>query len=93
MDTFVMLLFALIVVVISLVFATKLIYDKYVLKKGATATGGTADGVGTAATVPAGTATPLVSAGVTAGTRVSEPKEVLSKKVRKGGTLFLKDLA
>uniref|UniRef100_A0A6E8W5R8 Phorbol-ester/DAG-type domain-containing protein n=1 Tax=Anopheles coluzzii TaxID=1518534 RepID=A0A6E8W5R8_ANOCL len=84
MDTFVMLLFALIVVVISLVFATKLIYDKYVLKKGATATGGTADGVGTAATVPAGTATPLVSAGVTAGTRVSEPKEVLSKKVRKG---------
>ncbi|XP_040170996.1 uncharacterized protein LOC120904760 isoform X1 [Anopheles arabiensis] len=92
MDTFVMLLFALIVVVISLVFATKLIYDKYVLKKGATATGGTADGVGTAATVPAGTATPLVSAGVTAGTRVSEPKEVLSKKeailsqVRNGGS-------
>ncbi|XP_035893982.1 uncharacterized protein LOC118504057 [Anopheles stephensi] len=95
MDTFVMLLFALIVVVISLVFATKLIYDKYVVRKGATASG-TADG-GTA-TIPAGTATvggvsPVVGAtGVTAGTRVSEPKEVLTKKdailsqVRNGGS-------
>uniref|UniRef100_A0A182JVM4 Phorbol-ester/DAG-type domain-containing protein n=1 Tax=Anopheles christyi TaxID=43041 RepID=A0A182JVM4_9DIPT len=79
MDTFVMLLFALIVVVISLVFATKLIYDKYVLRKGATV-GGAADG-GTAATVPvAGGATPVVGAGVAAGTRLSEPKEVLTKK-------------
>ncbi|XP_050080194.1 uncharacterized protein LOC126567892 [Anopheles maculipalpis] len=95
MDTFVMLLFALIVVVISLVFATKLIYDKYVLRKGATASG-TADG-GTA-TIPAGTAavggvSPVVAAtGVAAGTRVSEPKEVLTKKdailsqVRNGGS-------
>uniref|UniRef100_A0A182TCA5 Uncharacterized protein n=1 Tax=Anopheles maculatus TaxID=74869 RepID=A0A182TCA5_9DIPT len=93
MDTFVMLLFALIVVVISLVFATKLIYDKYVLRKGATASG-TADG----ATIPAGTATvggvsPVVAAsGVAVGTRVSEPKEVLTKKdailsqVRNGGS-------
>uniref|UniRef100_A0A4Y0B7A3 Phorbol-ester/DAG-type domain-containing protein n=1 Tax=Anopheles funestus TaxID=62324 RepID=A0A4Y0B7A3_ANOFN len=93
MDTFVMLLFALIVVVISLVFATKLIYDKYVLRKGATASG-TADG-GTVP-IPAGTATggvsPVVATGVTAGTRVSEPKEVLTKKdailsqVRNGGS-------
>uniref|UniRef100_A0A182MP47 Phorbol-ester/DAG-type domain-containing protein n=1 Tax=Anopheles culicifacies TaxID=139723 RepID=A0A182MP47_9DIPT len=93
MDTFVMLLFALIVVVISLVFATKLIYDKYVLRKGATASG-TADG-GTVP-IPAGTVTGGVSsvpaAGVTAGTRVSEPKEVLTKKdailsqVRNGGS-------
>uniref|UniRef100_A0A4Y0BF13 C2 domain-containing protein n=1 Tax=Anopheles funestus TaxID=62324 RepID=A0A4Y0BF13_ANOFN len=93
MDTFVMLLFALIVVVISLVFATKLIYDKYVLRNGATASG-TADG-GTVP-IPAGTATggvsPVVATGVTAGTRVSEPKEVLTKKdailsqVRNGGS-------
>ncbi|XP_052897867.1 uncharacterized protein LOC128304697 [Anopheles moucheti] len=93
MDTFVMLLFALIVVVISLVFATKLIYDKYVLRKGATASG-TADG-GTVP-IPAGTATggvsPVAATGVTAGTRASEPKEVLTKKdailsqVRNGGS-------
>uniref|UniRef100_A0A182PGE1 Phorbol-ester/DAG-type domain-containing protein n=1 Tax=Anopheles epiroticus TaxID=199890 RepID=A0A182PGE1_9DIPT len=92
MDTFVMLLFALIVVVISLVFATKLIYDKYVLRKGTTV-GGAADGAAaTAASVPVGTATPVAGAGVAGGTRVSEPKEVLTKKeailsqVRNGGS-------
>ncbi|XP_053670399.1 uncharacterized protein LOC128720730 [Anopheles nili] len=95
MDTFVMLLFALIVVVISLVFATKLIYDKYVLRKGAT-TGGTVEGAaGSAVTgTTASVASPVVSTGVAVavgGTRLSEPKEVLTKKdailsqVRNGG--------
>lgn len=88
MDTFVMLLFALIVLVISLVFATKLIYDKYVLRKGTTtsgtevAGGSTAATPGTAAGAGAGvTGAPSSSSALAAGARLSEPKEVLTKKV------------
>lgn len=97
MDTFVMLLFALIVVVISLVFVTKLIYDKYVLRKGVT--GGSSGVAADAGSVPVSGATSgavssgaSASAAVAGGTRVSEPKEVLTSKkdailsqVRNGG--------
>ncbi|XP_052861238.1 uncharacterized protein LOC128268239 isoform X2 [Anopheles cruzii] len=99
MDTFVMLLFALIVLVISLVFATKLIYDKYVLRKGATSAAGDAAGVTTTTTVTPGIASVVgassvtgTAAALTTGTRASEPKEVLTKKdailsqVRNGGS-------
>uniref|UniRef100_A0A9I3G238 Phorbol-ester/DAG-type domain-containing protein n=1 Tax=Anopheles farauti TaxID=69004 RepID=A0A9I3G238_9DIPT len=95
MDTFVMLLFALIVIVISLVFATKLIYDKYVLRKGATTSGATDGGT---ANVPVGSSPAsgstiaAAAATVGGGARASEPKEVLTKKdailsqVRNGGS-------
>uniref|UniRef100_A0A182MXA1 Phorbol-ester/DAG-type domain-containing protein n=1 Tax=Anopheles dirus TaxID=7168 RepID=A0A182MXA1_9DIPT len=94
MDTFVMLLFALIVVVISLVFATKLIYDKYVLRKGATTGGATEGGPASipAGTAPGSAASSVASATVAGGARASEPKEVLTKKdailsqVRNGGS-------
>ncbi|XP_035788776.1 uncharacterized protein LOC118465021 [Anopheles albimanus] len=95
MDTFVMLLFALIVLVISLVFATKLIYDKYVLRKGTTTSGTEVAGGSTAATpgTAAGvTGAPSSSSALAAGARLSEPKEVLTKKdailsqVRNGGS-------
>uniref|UniRef100_A0A2M3ZL08 Putative cell wall protein rbr3 n=1 Tax=Anopheles braziliensis TaxID=58242 RepID=A0A2M3ZL08_9DIPT len=99
MDTFVMLLFALIVLVISLVFATKLIYDKYVLRKGVTSgtdvagTGSSTTTTSTAAGAAAGvTGVPSSSPALAAGARLSEPKEVLTKKeailsqVRNGGS-------
>ncbi|XP_058054253.1 uncharacterized protein LOC131205946 [Anopheles bellator] len=99
MDTFVMLLFALIVLVISLVFATKLIYDKYVLRKGTTSAASDGVGVTTTTTVTPGigsavgaTSVTGTASALTTGTRASEPKEVLTKKdailsqVRNGGS-------
>uniref|UniRef100_A0A182IJY2 Phorbol-ester/DAG-type domain-containing protein n=1 Tax=Anopheles atroparvus TaxID=41427 RepID=A0A182IJY2_ANOAO len=95
MDTFVMLLFALIVVVISLVFVTKLIYDKYVLRAGVTGAGATAETGSTASGssgVTAGGVPSVPSPAVAGGPRLSEPKEVLTSKkdailsqVRNGG--------
>ncbi|XP_058174330.1 uncharacterized protein LOC131289140 isoform X3 [Anopheles ziemanni] len=101
MDTFVMLLFALIVVVISLVFVTKLIYDKYVLRKGVTGSSGVAAdagsvaggvGVGISGATSGAVSSGASAAAVAGGTRVSEPKEVLTSKkdailsqVRNGG--------
>nr|XP_029721265.1 uncharacterized protein LOC115253542 isoform X3 [Aedes albopictus] len=86
MDTFVMLLFALIVVVIALVFLSKLLYDKYVKKGSVSADGATSPATaaaGTSATVSsiggAGALLPGVAA-AREGSRLSEPKEVLASK-------------
>nr|XP_019933408.2 uncharacterized protein LOC109623319 isoform X8 [Aedes albopictus] len=85
MDTFVMLLFALIVVVIALVFLSKLLYDKYVKKGTVSADGATtaATATGASTTVSsiggAGALLPGVAA-AREGSRLSEPKEVLASK-------------
>ncbi|XP_053689737.1 uncharacterized protein LOC128738547 isoform X2 [Sabethes cyaneus] len=89
MDTLVMLLFALVVVVIALVFLSKLLYDKYV-KKGSTAVEGTAAAAATSTGAVTGstTATALLSSGLGTASvlggkdisRLSEPKEVLASK-------------
>lgn len=91
MDTFVMLLFALIVVVIALVFLSKLLYDKYV-KKGSVSADGTAATAAavTGTTTAAGLSASVVGIGGGAllpggaasreGSRLSEPKEVLASK-------------
>ncbi|XP_058466743.1 uncharacterized protein LOC131439578 isoform X2 [Malaya genurostris] len=81
MDTFVMLLFALIVVVIALVFLSKLLYEKYVKKGSPTVEATTTTGSATGTT----SLLPGVVGGVTAavgkdGSRLSEPKEVLASK-------------
>lgn len=83
MDTFVMLLFALIVVVIALVFLSKLLYDKYVKKGGSvTAEGGASTTISsTSAGLVAGSSALLPSKdGAAVGLRLSEPKEVLATK-------------
>uniref|UniRef100_A0A1Q3FNG8 Protein kinase c conserved region 2 n=1 Tax=Culex tarsalis TaxID=7177 RepID=A0A1Q3FNG8_CULTA len=96
MDTFVMLLFALIVVVIALVFLSKLLYDKYVKKGGSvTAEGGASTTTSTTAGIVAGSSALLPSKdGGAVGLRLSEPKEVLATKkeallaqARNGGAL------
>ncbi|XP_052563263.1 uncharacterized protein LOC120428513 isoform X4 [Culex pipiens pallens] len=83
MDTFVMLLFALIVVVIALVFLSKLLYEKYVKKGGSvTAEGGASTTISsTSAGLVAGSSALLPSKdGAAVGLRLSEPKEVLATK-------------
>lgn len=83
MDTFVMLLFALIVVVIALVFLSKLLYDKYVKKGGSvTAEGGTSTTTTTSSSVAAAGSSALIpsSKDGAVGLRLSEPKEVLATK-------------
>lgn len=86
MDTFVMLLFALIVVVIALVFLSKLLYDKYVKKgsvlgaDGVTTTTTTTGTATSAALAAAGGGVLLAGAAVKEGSRMSEPKEVLASK-------------
>lgn len=77
-----MLLFALIVVVIALVFLSKLLYDKYV-KKGSSVS---ADGVVASPTTTTGVSATLGGALLPSGpapregSRLSEPKEVLASK-------------
>lgn len=93
MDTFVMLLFALIVVVIALVFLSKLLYEKYVKKSGTvTAEGGASTTSSTSTTT--GSSALLPSKDGAVGLRLSEPKEVLATKkeallaqARNGGAL------
>lgn len=91
MDTFVMLLFALIVVVIALVFLSKLLYDKYVQKGSVSADGTAATAAAvTGTTTAAGLSASVVGIGGGAllpggaasreGSRLSEPKEVLASK-------------
>ncbi|XP_062560922.1 uncharacterized protein LOC134225131 isoform X3 [Armigeres subalbatus] len=87
MDTFVMLLFALIVVVIALVFLSKLLYDKYVKKGSVSADGAPATTTpaasATAAVLVASVGGPLLPGGLAAsreGSRLSEPKELLASK-------------
>lgn len=84
MDTFVMLLFALIVVVIALVFLSKLLYDKYVKKGSVLADGSptTTTGAASVSSVAAGGVALLPSGGtaVKEGSRLSEPKELLASK-------------
>ncbi|EAT32890.1 AAEL014872-PA, partial [Aedes aegypti] len=84
MDTFVMLLFALIVVVIALVFLSKLLYDKYVKKVTGTTTAAglsaSVVGIGGGALLPGGAAS-------REGSRLSEPKEVLASKKARNGAL------
>lgn len=80
-----MLLFALIVVVIALVFLSKLLYDKYVKKGGSVTAEGGASTTTTASSVAAaaGSSALLPSGGKDAGAvglRLSEPKEVLATK-------------
>ncbi|XP_058836970.1 uncharacterized protein LOC131693278 [Topomyia yanbarensis] len=77
MDTFVMLLFALIVVVIALVFLSKLLYEKYVKKGSLTLEGAAAtSGLVTGTTV----LLPGVAGAAAVGSRLSEPKEVQASK-------------
>ncbi|XP_065087563.1 uncharacterized protein LOC135709227 isoform X2 [Ochlerotatus camptorhynchus] len=86
MDTFVMLLFALIVVVIALVFLSKLLYDKYVKKGSVSADGAptTTTGTGSSAVassvVAGGALLPSGGAAAKDGSRLSEPKEVHASK-------------
>lgn len=95
MDTFVMLLFALIVVVIALVFLSKLLYEKYVKKGGSVTAEGGASTTTTTAVAAAGSSALLPSKdGGAVGLRLSEPKEVLATKkeallaqARNGGAL------
>lgn len=78
-----MLLFALIVVVIALVFLSKLLYEKYVKKGGSvTAEGGASTTISsTSAGLVAGSSALLPSKdGAAVGLRLSEPKEVLATK-------------
>ncbi|XP_055538235.1 uncharacterized protein LOC129725882 isoform X2 [Wyeomyia smithii] len=84
MDTLVMLLFALVVVVIALVFLSKLLYDKYVKKgsaaaEGATASSGTVPGSPAASVLLAGGLGSATAVGKDVS-RLSEPKEVLASK-------------
>ncbi|XP_055621676.1 uncharacterized protein LOC129765401 isoform X7 [Toxorhynchites rutilus septentrionalis] len=87
MDTFVMILFALIIVVIALVFLSKLLYDKYVKKSSVTADSAATTGAAGAATAGSalllggiGGGAAVSKDGAVVGARLSEPKEVLASK-------------
>ena len=78
MDTFVMILFALIVVLICVLFLCKILYDKYAKQSSAIT-----DTTNSTVTSPISkiAATSPVSNGAPVITRASEPKEMGSKRV------------